>query len=88
MLDYALRHREVVDGITQKRELGLRKFELSDEEWTVVEQLHAVLTVSTRVILMCSPNHGHAALGPQGRNTFLLAGDPQPGHCHTRHGSH
>lgn len=65
MLDYALQHREVVDGITQKRELGLRKFELSDEEWTVVEQLHTVLMVShgathgARVILVyhCSHNH-------------------------------
>jgi len=46
MLDYALQHQEAVDGITQKRELGLRKFKLSDEEWTVVEKLHMVLMVS------------------------------------------
>jgi len=46
MLDYALQHREAVNGITQKQELGLRKFELSDEEWLVIEQLHAVLMVS------------------------------------------
>ncbi|KAF9226858.1 hypothetical protein BS17DRAFT_696902 [Gyrodon lividus] len=29
----------------QKRELGLRKFELDDHEWEVVEQLHGILKI-------------------------------------------
>jgi hypothetical protein len=45
MLEYALKHRKAVDVVTQQRELGLRKFELSDDEWLVVEQLYSVLKV-------------------------------------------
>ncbi|KAF8547112.1 hypothetical protein OG21DRAFT_1425432, partial [Imleria badia] len=56
MLDYALQHLDTVDGITQKQELGLRKFELSDEEWTVVEQLHMVLKDATLFFSRATPN--------------------------------
>lgn len=45
MLDYALEHRPAIDLVTQKWELGLRKLELSDDEWEVVEQLRNVLKV-------------------------------------------
>ncbi|KAF8550526.1 hypothetical protein OG21DRAFT_397980 [Imleria badia] len=46
LLDCALRHRKVVDGVTQRRDLGLRKYEVLDEEWTMIEQLRSVLEVS------------------------------------------
>ena len=45
MLSYALVHREAIDAVTQRRELGLRKFELVDHEWEIVEQLCNVLKV-------------------------------------------
>lgn len=45
MLEYSLNHRAAINQITQLRDHGLRKFELSDEEWKVVEQLHDVLKV-------------------------------------------
>ncbi|KAF8546592.1 hypothetical protein OG21DRAFT_1426640 [Imleria badia] len=35
------------DKISQCRDLGLRKFELSDEEWEIVEQLHSILKDAT-----------------------------------------
>ena len=46
LLEYALKHRKAVDLLTQRCELGLRKFELCDNEWVIVEQLHSVLKVS------------------------------------------
>jgi len=46
MLEYALTHWPAIDQVTQQHDLGLRKFELSDEEWVVVQQLHNVLKVS------------------------------------------
>ena len=46
LLEYALKHWKAIDLVTQQRELGLRQFELTDPEWTVVEQLHSVLNVS------------------------------------------
>ena len=45
LLDYALKHRRAVDLVTQRRELGLRKYELTDNEWEIVEQLRNVLKV-------------------------------------------
>jgi hypothetical protein len=45
MLDYALEHRKAVDTVTQRRDLHLRKYELADHEWEIVEQLRDVLKV-------------------------------------------
>ncbi|KAJ8585006.1 hypothetical protein M405DRAFT_685010, partial [Rhizopogon salebrosus TDB-379] len=45
MLNYALEHREAVDAVTQRRDLGLRKYELEDHEWAIAEQLRDVLKV-------------------------------------------
>jgi hypothetical protein len=47
MLNYALEHREAVDAVTQRRDLGLRKYELEDHEWAIAEQLRDVLKVRT-----------------------------------------
>ncbi|KIK82192.1 hypothetical protein PAXRUDRAFT_154324, partial [Paxillus rubicundulus Ve08.2h10] len=45
LLDYMLRHRKVVDGVTQRRDLGLRKYEVLDDEWTMLKQLHSMLEI-------------------------------------------
>jgi hypothetical protein len=45
MLDYVLGHREAIDIVTQRRDLGLCKFELADDEWVVARQLRDVLNV-------------------------------------------
>jgi hypothetical protein len=44
MLEYALTHREAIDSITQRRDL--RKFELGDDEWLFLSELHGILKVS------------------------------------------
>ncbi|KIK76678.1 hypothetical protein PAXRUDRAFT_169128, partial [Paxillus rubicundulus Ve08.2h10] len=36
MLKYALKHRKAVDVVTQRRDLGLRKFELEHHEWVII----------------------------------------------------
>jgi hypothetical protein len=45
MLNYAVEHRKAVDIVTQRQDLGLREFELSDEEWDIAGQLRDVLRV-------------------------------------------
>jgi hypothetical protein len=37
MLEYALKHWTTVNTIMQRRDLKMRKFELSDKEWEVLE---------------------------------------------------
>ncbi|KAG0699300.1 hypothetical protein DFH29DRAFT_809241 [Suillus ampliporus] len=48
MLDYAVVHREVIDTVTQRRDLGLRKFELVDSDWEIVSQLQDVLKLTDK----------------------------------------
>lgn len=43
LLRYGMDHKEAIDVITRRRDL--RKFELVDEEWELVEQLCSVLKV-------------------------------------------
>jgi len=48
MVEFAVEHHEPINVITQWRDLGLRKFKLSDKEWATLKELQGVLTVSTR----------------------------------------
>ena len=50
LLEYALKHRKAIDIVTQRRELGLRDLELTDEEWAIIKQLQRVLKVSKVLI--------------------------------------
>ncbi|KIM61367.1 hypothetical protein SCLCIDRAFT_122107, partial [Scleroderma citrinum Foug A] len=56
LLEYALKHQEAVDLIMQRRELGLRTFELTDNEWGVLEQLHSILKDATLYFSHLTPN--------------------------------
>ncbi|KAG0695950.1 hypothetical protein DFH29DRAFT_813631 [Suillus ampliporus] len=51
MLQYALKHQDAIDAVTQHRDLGLRAFEMTDNEWRIVEQLCNVLKV--RFVHVC-----------------------------------
>ena len=46
MLVFAVKYREALDAITGDRDMKLRKYELSEEDWTVATQLCDVLKVS------------------------------------------
>jgi hypothetical protein len=45
MLRFALKYEKAVKIMTQMRELGLRGYELSPEEWVLAQQLSDVLEV-------------------------------------------
>jgi len=46
MLNFAVEYREVLDAITGDRDMKLRQYELSKEDWNIATQLHDVLKVS------------------------------------------
>ncbi|KAG2744249.1 hypothetical protein P692DRAFT_201722101 [Suillus brevipes Sb2] len=56
MLNYAVEHRKAVDIVTQRRDLGLREFELSDEEWDIAGQLRDILKDATLFFSHSTPN--------------------------------
>lgn len=46
MLSVAVKYRSAIDQMTGSRELGLRKYELTEDEWAIATQLRDVLKVS------------------------------------------
>jgi hypothetical protein len=46
MLRFVLAYRKPIDAVTADKGLKLRRYELDDEEWKVVEDLIDVLEVS------------------------------------------
>lgn len=47
MLAFALKYRKAIDFITADKGLKLRRFELDEEEWKVLEDLVDVLEVAS-----------------------------------------
>ena len=45
MLNFALEYRKVLDTITSDRQMDCRRFELSENEWRIAEQLRDTLKV-------------------------------------------
>ncbi|KIK73599.1 hypothetical protein PAXRUDRAFT_178003, partial [Paxillus rubicundulus Ve08.2h10] len=56
MLEYVLNHCEVVNSVTQDCALGLRKFELDDSQWVLLEQLHDMLKDAILYFSHSTPN--------------------------------
>lgn len=45
MLEFAILYRKPLDDLTNKREMKLRLYELSEAEWKIAEQLSGILKV-------------------------------------------
>ncbi|KIM60170.1 hypothetical protein SCLCIDRAFT_124853, partial [Scleroderma citrinum Foug A] len=54
LLEYALKHWKAIDLVMQRRELGMRDLELSNNEWELVEQLHSILKILKDAMLFFS----------------------------------
>lgn len=48
MLSFALEYRTAVEHLTSDRKNDLRQFELSDDEWVIVQELSDTLKVGPR----------------------------------------
>ena len=46
MMVFALEYRKPIDSITADKSLKLRKYELDNEGWSIIEQLVSVLQVN------------------------------------------
>jgi len=47
MMQFVLKYRQPIDGITANKELKLRKYELDNEDWRIIEDLVSVLEVTS-----------------------------------------
>jgi hypothetical protein len=50
MMVFALKYRKPIDSITADKSLKLRRYELDNEGWGIIEQLVSVLQVNTTVL--------------------------------------
>lgn len=55
MLVFALEYRAAIDAMSADKTNNLRKFELSEGEWTIMKQLYNVLKVSVTVSHLSPP---------------------------------
>ena len=44
-MQFALKYRQPIDSITANKELKLRKYELDNDDWRIIEDLVAILEV-------------------------------------------
>jgi hypothetical protein len=88
MLVFALDYRQVIDEISSDRDM--RKYELDEEEWELVQQLCDVLGVHCAVAFSFpqAVTVAHVFLVIQGRDPFLFTFNTKPCHCYTCNGSH
>ena len=49
MLDFAVEHITAINTITSDRDMKLRQYELSEDDWDMARQLRDVLKVSVRL---------------------------------------
>jgi hypothetical protein len=54
MLHFAIKYQDAIDGVTAYKSLKMRKFELDNNDWTIVEDLVSVLEVCLPHILLTS----------------------------------
>jgi len=50
MLDFAVEHIPAINSITGDRDMKLRQYELSEDDWDMARQLRDVLKVRSHVI--------------------------------------
>jgi hypothetical protein len=51
MLDFAVEHTEAIDNITGDRDMKLRQYELSEDDWDMARKLRNVLKVCVATFL-------------------------------------
>lgn len=87
MLEFAVRYQPAIDDITGDKSANLRKYELSEEEWTIAMQLCDTLKVCDDVCMDLF-TYQLAYLDIQGCDTFFLALYAQPCYGDPSNGSY
>ena len=83
MIVFALEYREAIDEISGDRDM--RRYELLEEEWELVQQLSDVLGVRCA---RCPIPATHTFLDIHGCNPFLFTFNTESCHRYTCNGSH
>jgi hypothetical protein len=87
MLEMAHTYRQVIDDITANKALKLRRYELYDEDWTIVEDLICVLKVCQVDATRCKLTDARLAIQRSDIVVFSRQSRDYRA-CHTDHGSH
>jgi hypothetical protein len=88
MLAFALQYRAAIDDITGNKTASLRQYELSDEEWTIAEQLRDTLKVRRASKPFISFRMANDYTDLQGRDLILFPLNAYSRDSNPCHGSH
>ena len=95
MLAFALQYRVAIDNITGNKTASLRQYELSDEEWRIVEQLRDTLKVRRasepkllQLLSFISFQMANDYTDLQGRDPILFPLNAYSRNSNPCHGSH
>lgn len=61
MLDFAIRYRAAIDGMTAVRNFDLRKYELVSSEWKIATELRDALRVSNPSLISTISSCSHCS---------------------------
>ncbi len=84
MLVFALEYRKAIDKISGGREM--RKYELEEEEWKIVQQLCDILEVRHSLVVLAASTYSFAVV--QGRDPLFFVFNTESRHCDTCNGSY
>ena len=88
MLAFALQYRAAIDDITGNKTASLRQYELSDDEWTIAEQLRDTLKVRRASERFISFQMANDYTDLQGRDLILFLLNAYSRDSNPCHGSH
>ena len=84
MLVFALEYHKAIDKISGGREM--RKYELEEEEWKIVQQLCDILEVRHSLVVLAASTYSFAVV--QGHDPLFFAFNTESRHCDTCNGSY
>lgn len=86
MMVFALKYRKPIDSITADKSLKLRKYELDNEGWGIIEQLVSVLQVNTTRPVCSTYTNARTFLAIQVGNVVFLPGFCEYSRCDSSDG--
>ena len=62
LLEFAVKYRQAIDALTADKQLKLRKYELFDDDWRIIDELVSVLQVRGECFLYANATNSLTAI--------------------------
>jgi hypothetical protein len=62
LLEFAVKYWQAIDALTADKQLKLRKYELFDDDWRIIDELVSVLQVRHKLFLYANATNSLTAI--------------------------